>query len=228
MRRISALTTQISTVMPRYLFTSLIRLFSIGLLALLAACAQQQEPGYYETGRGSTESDALHRARGNGSTVAPAQLQLGFGEQSRAALPEAAEDVVPAPGSGATPGVLAEARTYLGTLPCPDGGACPATRMTLSLAPDGQWRSRSMPLDGSNAATAAMGCWFITDTSPVRIVLESGEQHHASLEFIQSNVIRVTRLNSRTPLLESRLTRQADIDPIDELAAEPSQQCPAR
>jgi hypothetical protein len=99
--------------------------------------------------------------------------------------------------------------------------------MTLTLAPDGQWRARGTPLDGT-AATVSMGCWHLVSTEPVGIVLQTGDQARATLEFTQSNVLRLTRLDGQTPLLESRLTRQADIDPIQELAAKPAEACAAR
>ncbi len=227
--------------MPRALSHTIPRLLSLGLLALLAACAQQREPGFYDVSRGDTVSDARHRAQGDAGTVAPAQLQFGFGSDSQkkpapesdagAARPAGAgaadtagQSARPA-GPGNTPQELAETRTYLGTIACPAGQqACPARRMTLTLAPDGQWRAHSAPLDGT-AATATMGCWHLVSTDPARIVLQTGDQARATLEFIQSNVLRLTRLDGQAPLLESRLTRQADIDPIQELAAKPAEAC---
>ncbi|WP_343838155.1 hypothetical protein [Castellaniella ginsengisoli] len=221
-----------ATTMPRALSHTLIRLFSLGLLALLAACAQQREPGFYDVPRGDTVSDARHRAHGDAGTVAPAQLQFGFGadSQKKAAPDDGAAQAAPGQeatpaNAGATPQALAETRTYLGTIACPAGQqACPPRRMTVTLAPDGQWRARSAPLDGA-AATASMGCWHLVSTDPVRIVLQAGDQAHATLEFIQANVLRLAQLNGQAPLLESRLTRQADIDPIQELAASPAEAC---
>jgi hypothetical protein len=100
--------------------------------------------------------------------------------------------------------------------------------MTLTLAPDGQWRARSQAADGSGKPQASMGCWYLTGADPVRIVLQVGEAPYAALEFLQANVLRLNRLNGRAPLLDSRLTRQADIDPIPELSSRPAQACPAR
>jgi hypothetical protein len=211
------------------------RLFGLSLLALLGACAQQQQPGYYETPRENTTADALQRAQG-GNAAAPSQLQFGFGAQTAkpsAPAPESAPAAARASGAaagasrGPVPQALTETRTYLGTVPCPDSRVCSAARMTLTLAPDGQWRARDTVLGQGGATTTAMGCWFLAGTDPVRIVLQSGEQSYAALDLIQSNVLRVVRLNGQTPLLESRLTRQADIDPIDELSSRPAQACPA-
>ncbi|MFC4297678.1 hypothetical protein ACFO0J_06455 [Castellaniella hirudinis] len=224
--------------MPRALSHTIPRLLSLGLLALLAACAQQREPGYYDVSRGDTTSDARHRAQGDAGTVAPSQLQFGFGNdpqkkqaQENNAAAGASDAAAPSArpaGSGNLPQELTDTRTYLGTIACPAGQqACPPRRMTLTLAPDGQWRSRSTPLDGT-AATTAMGCWNLVSTAPTGIVLQTGDQARATLEFIQPNVLRLTRLDGQAPLLESRLTRQADIDPIQELAAKPAQACDAR
>ena len=69
--------------MPRALSNTIPRLLSLGLLALLAACAQQREPGFYDVSRGDTASDARHRAQGDADTVATAQLQFGFGADSQ-------------------------------------------------------------------------------------------------------------------------------------------------
>src|SRR3546814_6618814 len=40
----------------------------------------------------------------------------------------------------------------------------------------------------------------------------------ATLTFVNDNVLRINTVNDVTPTLEYRLTRQADIDAIDELA----------
>lgn len=227
----------------RPVFVSSIRLVGLSLLVMLGACAQQSRPGYYDTPRENTVSDALHRAQGDSApAVAPSQLQFGFGAQSRkpatgaggapaeAAVPQG-KAAVGTPAAAVSrrdmPPDLRETRTYLGTVPCPDSGVCAATRMTLTLAPDGQWRARNATL-GKGPAQTALGCWFLAGTDPARIVLESGDHPYATLELIQSNVLKVTRLNGQVPLLESRLTRQADIDPIDELASHPAQACPPR
>ncbi|MGB6008686.1 hypothetical protein [Castellaniella sp.] len=222
------------TVMLRPIATSLTRLLGLSLLMLLGACAQQSTPGYYDTPRESTVSDALHRAQGDSTSQAPSQLQLGFGSQEQKSKPAAAAgsgaDTAAAAGasSQALPQELAETRTYLGTIACMDGNQCSPSRMTLTLAPDGQWRARNTPVDGSGPARTSLGCWFLTGTDPVRIVLQTGDQAHASLEFITSNVLRIATLNGQAPLLESRLTRQADLDPITELSSQPAQHCPAR
>ncbi|MGB6242392.1 MAG: hypothetical protein WBF69_07900 [Castellaniella sp.] len=224
--------------MPRLPFLSPIRLLSLSLIVLLSACAQQRAPGYYDTPRDSTVSDARQRAQGDSAAQAPSQLQLGFGGQAQASSAAGSQsDASAGAGAGAAPAAstarqnlpqaLADTRTYLGTIACADSGQCPSNRMTLTLAPDGQWRARSTPVDGSSPARATMGCWFLTGDAPVRIVLQSGEHTRASLEFSTSNVLRVVRVNGKAPLLDSSLTRQADLDPIAELASQPAQRCDA-
>ncbi|MGB3742039.1 MAG: hypothetical protein WA968_08280 [Castellaniella sp.] len=221
------------------------RLLGLGLVVLLGACAQQREPGYYDSPRESTASDAMQRAQGGTRGQAPAQLQLGFGQNqatdTQAAQAQtdtnigdtpAATETTPAQASSTrtagrqTPDMLADTRTYLGTVACTAGAGCAPNRLTLTLAPDGQWRARMAPVD-QQAATTAMGCWFLTGTAPVRIVLQAGQQTYASLSFASSNVLQIDRLNGQVPLLTSRLTRQADLDPIAELADKPAQPCPA-
>ncbi|MFA7437459.1 copper resistance protein NlpE N-terminal domain-containing protein [Castellaniella sp.] len=216
--------------MTRLAWSMMTRLFSIVLLGLLAACAQQSEPGYYETPRGSTQTDAADRARGDGAgTVAPSQLQFGFGQQQAQAPSQAAESgQAEAPvrtARQALPAELADTRSYLGTIPCPPGSGCTAMRISLTLAPDGQWRARRTPLDGGGAPAAQMGCWHLIGTQPTRIVLQTGEQSLATLRFQQSNVLAISWLSGKTPLLESHLTRQADIDPIPELSGQPAVSC---
>lgn len=216
--------------MPRSLFLSPIRLLSLSLLMLLGACAQQRAPGYYDAPRDSTVSDAQHRAQGDSATQAPSQLQLGFGKQGQPASADATTAATATTNGAARqdlPQALADTRTYLGTIACTDGGQCPSSRMTLTLAPDGQWRARSTPVDGSGPANTMLGCWFLTGVDPVRIVLQSGDQARASLEFSAPNVLRLVRLNGQAPLLDSRLTRQADLDPIPELSSQPAQRCDA-
>lgn len=221
------------------------RLLGLSLLGLLGACAQTS--GLYDTPRENTVSDARHRAQGDATAVAPSQLQLGFGDQTQSATQTAAKQAsgevataTQVTADGATtqpparavrhdlPAALAETRTYLGTVACAGTAPCTPQRLTLTLAPDGQWRARNAPANGDEStSTATMGCWFLTNTDPARIVLQSGDQAYAGLELIQANVLQILSLNGQTPLLTSRLTRQADLDPITELSSRPAQSCPA-
>lgn len=201
-------------------------------LMLLTACAQQQ-PGGHEIPTESTLSDARQHAQGRNRARAASQLQFGYGEQAHAADEGARLDegtAITAAGAGATAlRPLKEARTFLGTLPCADpGGDCPATRLTLTLAPAGEWRSRTEIIDTrpSGQTLTAHGCWDIISTEPLRIVLRNtNETSHAQLRFVNDNVLRIGEYNGITPVLDHHLTRQADLDPIPELDEQPALRC---
>ncbi|TEA78284.1 copper resistance protein NlpE N-terminal domain-containing protein [Allopusillimonas ginsengisoli] len=195
----------------------------IALLALaLTACAQTRSPDYYASSRDNTESDARMHAQGRSTSRAPSQIQLGFGDhegprpmagEAPAAQAQAAQRVRP----------LTEAKTFLGTVPCltNEGGDCPAMRITLTLAPTGEWRARTHYLNSAATLpdTVQQGCWEVIGSQPTRILLSVGKEgNQADLSFQNDNVLVINMLNNIQPKLEYRLTRQANIDPIDELA----------
>ncbi|MGB3289556.1 MAG: hypothetical protein WBA83_09795 [Burkholderiaceae bacterium] len=201
---------------------------ALALALLLAGCAQQRTPDYYATAHDSTASDAQMQAQGRSSARAPSQIQLGFGGDQKANKPASAQE---AAGEQAVVKArpLAEAKTFLGTIPCAAGAAvCSAQRLTLTLAPSGAWRSRAVMLDKPDAKNNIVqhGCWDVIGTRPLRIVLKLNEQASlASMTFLNDNVLRIDMINNATPTLEYRLTRQADIDAINELDAKAPQQC---
>lgn len=199
------------------------------LLALaMAGCAQQKTSGYYDIPHDNTLSDAQIQAQGRGVARAPAQIQLGFGadqdgKKAQAAQAQAAE-------SGAVKArPLSEAKTFLGTVPClVNSNACSATRVTLTLAPGGQWRSRTVMLDNPDARNniVQQGCWNVIGSQPLRILLQTGnDATKANLSFVNDNVLRINMINDIQPTLDYHLTRQQDIDPIDELAGQPAPEC---
>ena len=191
---------------------------------VLLGCAQQRQPGYYETPPESTQSDAVQRAKGDTNNRTPGQLQLGFGEQANPKTP----DSTTAQAAPAIPPQLADVHTFLGTVPCLDQSACPATRVTLTLAPDGQWRARSVALNAAQTKIAQMGCWVLVGEDPLRIALRiDNAQTKAVLEFVTGNVLRVRSFDGHQTKLDYRLTRQPDTDPIQELATHPAQNCAA-
>lgn len=209
--------------------SSLRRLFTVGvtpvlLVMLLGACAQQQQPGYYDTPRESTQSDATHRAQGDATSSAPSQIQLGFGDGSQKPAAQTTPDSTSQ--TAIIPSALAQPHTFLGTVPCLSEQACAATRITLTLAPDGQWRARSIMLNEAQTAFTQLGCWAIVGEQPLRIALRTAnEQTKALLEFVGDNVLRIQTLDGQRANLDYRLTRQPDTDPIPELAQQPAQQC---
>src|SRR5690625_840437 len=134
-------------------------------MALLTGCAQApQPPGYYDTPHDSTLADAQKHAQGGRGTRAPSQVQIGFGEteaeRARRETQQAAPDTdaqtepVDEADSAQAPAAasrdvraLREAKTFLGTVPCVHADAdCPPMRMTLTLAPSGEWRARTVPV----------------------------------------------------------------------------------
>jgi len=202
------------------------------LLALaLSACAQTREPGYYTTEHDTTQSDARMQAQGRHTAQAPSQIQLGFGDRTAANQGQQAPDTA-AVGEPARVRALAEAKTFLGTVPClaNEGADCPASRISLTLAPTGEWRARIQELGpGAAADRADMGCWEVIGAQPTRILLRAGDGENAAnradLTFVNDNVLRINMFNNMQPMLEYRLTRQANVDPINELAGKAPLSC---
>lgn len=195
------------------------------LALFLAGCAQQQPAGYYDVQRDTTSADARQQAQGRNSAQAPSQIQLGFGDNQPARpigqQPQEAEPVIKAR-------PLAEPRTFLGTVPCLNNdSSCSATRITLTLAPSGEWRSRTVFLDAPGQNNIAQqGCWDVIGAQPLRIMLRLGNQAGmANLTFVNDNVLRINMINDIRPMLDHHLTRQADIDAIDEIDIKTPLQC---
>jgi len=220
---------------------------------LTTGCAQQRTEGYYNPPRESTVTDAQSQGQGSGylpTVQVPSQLQIALKSpppgqprksaptqeeaDKQAAIAEAnAEAAATAAGStsAAAHALVPQAQTYMGTLPCMTPSAqCAAQRITLTLAPNGRWRSRSAYLDnaGNEAPpTAEQGCWDATAERPPRVLLAdaSGNQR---VEFVvaANNVLRVRSVLGVTPNLNYSLTRQPDLDPIDEMSQQAAPKCP--
>lgn len=206
--------------------------FALPLLAMaLAGCAQLGAPGYYDTPRDSTQSDARGQAQGRSSAAAPSQLRFGFGQDAQSPDETARQQRNAELAAARVPArPITEAKTFLGTVPClkEEGTACPASRITLTLAPTGEWRARSVAPDdaGAQGPRLEQGCWEVIGTRPLRIMLRINEEaSKASLTFVNDNVLRINALDGAQPLLDYHLTRQADIDPINELADRPALSC---
>lgn len=199
------------------------------LLALvLAGCAQQRPPGYYDTPHDSTLSDAQKKAQGQAGARAPSQIQLGFGNENKPGKAAAQSGDQRAARAGAVARPLTEAKTFLGTVPCLTGVSGCASRVVLTLAPSGEWRARTTRL-GSKAGsgdTVEQGCWNVIGTSPLRILLETKDKNpKADMTFATDNVLRINMIDGNQPTLEHRLTRQADIDPINEIKGRAAPEC---
>lgn len=184
---------------------------------VLAGCSSPHPPGYYDVPHDTTETDAQQKAQGRRTAQAPSQIQFGFNSGGQTEqTPQAAANA-----ASTLPRAVREAKTFLGTVPCLSaGGNCPAQRITLTIAPTGEWRARTQYLDAAAAETQLVqqGCWLITGTEPLRIMLQTKEgATKGTFTFVNDNVLRVSSLNDITPNLDYRLTEQADVDAISEL-----------
>jgi hypothetical protein len=147
--------------------------------------------------------------------------------------PSAAAATTPAPNPATAPIVPSAARlvpqpqTYAGTLPCFGTNMdCTAQHITLTLAPNGRWRGRSNYLQGGGKPLAEQGCWDGSDDRPPRVYL-LGPDGNTRAEFAMSanNVLTLRIVNGVVPNLAYTLTRQPDLDPINELAKTPAPRC---
>lgn len=229
--------------------------FSVLAAALAAGCAQQRTEGYYNPPAESTITDAQAQAQGSGyRTVvhAPSQLQIelkprqpGKQQNNVSQATSTNEEGVAAPpntdaGSDATPAVVPvstaarelvpQAQTYQGTLPCmtPELN-CDAQRVTLTLAPNGQWRARISYLDGHPKAGQPLveqGCWDALQERPPRVMLmDRSGNVRADFTMPINNNLRVRSVAGKVPNLNYVLTRQPDLDPIAELNKQPAPAC---
>jgi len=141
----------------------------------------------------------------------------------------AAAASAPAP-QAATSTLLPQAQTFLGTLPCfqPDM-RCTAQRITLTLAPNGRWRARSAYLESDKPGESAQtdqGCWRSIDERPPRVILLAANGSvRAELVMAANNVLRLRTVNGQSPNLNYSLTRQPDLDPIEELSKRQAPNC---
>ncbi|WP_241117069.1 copper resistance protein NlpE N-terminal domain-containing protein [Achromobacter xylosoxidans] len=178
-----------------------------------------------------TPSQAAAAAQGVATTedgqAVPEGADSGSGSSGAAPAP-----VAPASAqSAAANSLVPQPQTYMGTLPCfSPAMQCTAQRVTLTLAPNGRWRGRTAYLENDPQKAAPVveqGCWDATDERPPRVILLDG-QGNVRVEFVvaANNVLRVRSVAGQTPNLNYNLTRQPDLDPIDELAKAKAPQCP--
>lgn len=196
-------------------------LSAVLLIGLVAGCAQT--PVQEHSGRASTLSDAQEKARGqrDGSkNKGSSQVAIGFGDKGgvthAAALPKG--------------GIreLYEAKTFLGTISCAATHVnCSPVQFTVTLSPSGMWRMRATEISATTPnAAVAQGCWHQIGREPTRILLETQQQTVlADLSFVHDQQLRVNVFNYVTPTLETHLSRQQDIDGIDELQNQTGPAC---
>ncbi|HEY0296255.1 MAG TPA: hypothetical protein VGC69_13065 [Bordetella sp.] len=142
----------------------------------------------------------------------------------------AAASPAPATDHPAQRAFLPQAETFVGTFPCLSPSAqCEAQRVTLTLGPNGRWRSRAASLAGQAQAAAPQaeqGCWNVTGDQPAHVLLLDVQGNaHAELLASANNVLSVKAILGRAPTLSYTLTRQPDLDPIDELSKQPLPAC---
>ncbi|MCX5590084.1 hypothetical protein [Alcaligenes endophyticus] len=201
--------------------------FALSVSAVLLTACAQSPLSDTQSGRGSTQTDALKIAQGRDALRANSQLQFGLDKQDK---PLESEQLAKTSTNTFIP-ELKEAKTFLGTLPCAGADTCALQKLTVTLAPTGQWRLRAQTIDAqgqtiSESGLSSMGCWVSTAVSPRRIILLNAQDTvMADLSFSNNNVLLVNSYNQQRPTLSTSLTRQADIDPIDELDTSAAPAC---
>ena len=230
------------------------RVLAMGLPVLLAGCAQMQQqmqqPGYYKPAQASSTTDAIENAEGPYGTQtirAPSQIQIGLNNRGADAAPApgtAKPAAQSATGSAQTAAaatlaaadslqasLIPEPLTFAGTLPCfhPEM-KCAAQRITISLAPNGRWRARASYLEQSAKSSAPLtdqGCWRVIPQAVPRIILLNPSGNvRAELALSSTNVLRLISMNGDAVNLTYTLTRQPDLDPINELDKTTAPTCP--
>jgi hypothetical protein len=201
-----------------------------------------QQPGYYNLPAASSATDALAQAEGAYATQAvraPSQIQFGLNPsaptQQQAGATQTTTASAPAPAAAAPTDTLRselipEPQTFAGTLPCfhPEM-KCVAQRVAISMSPNGRWRARAAYLgqDNKTSQLADQGCWRATAQAVPRIVLLNSQGNvRAELAMTGTNVLRLISINGDSPNLTYTLTRQPDLDPINELNNQSSPNCP--
>ncbi len=80
--------------------------------------------------------------------------------------------------------------------------------------------------DTKSNSIVQQGCWSVIGAQPLRILLQlKNDVTKANLTFVNDNMLRINMINDTKPTLDYHLTRQQDIDPIDELAAPAALTC---
>jgi hypothetical protein len=198
-----------------------------------------QQAGYYNPPPASTTTDAIAQGDGiyNNQTLrAPSQIQIGLQQPSPvSAIAVAATDtsssVVAAPTESLQATLIPEPQTFAGTLPCfhPEM-KCSAQRVTITLAPNGRWRARATYLEQNSKNSTVQtdqGCWRASAQAVPRVVLLNGQGNvRAELAMTSGDVLRLISMNGSAANLTYNLSRQPDLDSIDELKGKPAPNCP--
>jgi len=210
-----------------------------------------QQPGT-ATRNAATSTVAPSAVAANTRAAAPGQVagtNITSGAPATAATYDSANAPVDAPPSNAGSTVdssssaaaapaeslqatlIPEPQSFAGTLPCfhPEM-KCSAQRVTITLAPNGRWRARATYLDQSSKNSAVQtdqGCWRASAQAVPRVVLLNNQGNvRAELAMTSGNMLRLISMNGGTANLTYNLSRQPDLDPIDELKGKPAPNCP--
>ncbi len=144
---------------------------------------------------------------------------------------DSASSATAAPSQSLQATLIPEPQSFAGTLPCfhPEM-KCSAQRVTITLAPNGRWRARATYLDQSSKNSAVQtdqGCWRASAQAVPRVVLLNNQGNvRAELAMTSGNMLRLISMNGGTANLTYNLSRQPDLDPIDELKGKPAPNCP--
>ena len=213
------------------------------LLAFLAVgltgCAQMQQAGYYNPPPASTTTDAIAQGDGiyNNQTLrAPSQIQIGLQQPGTANVVAAAaadttSSAAAAPTESLQATLIPEPQSFAGTLPCfhPEM-KCSAQRVTITLAPNGRWRARAAYLEQNSKNSTVQtdqGCWRASAQAVPRVVLLNSQGNvRAELAMTSGDVLRLVSMNGSAANLTYNLSRQPDLDSIDELKGKPAPNCP--
>src|SRR5690625_196118 len=202
--------------------------FVLCALLGLASCAQSPNQSSHEPQpRARSYSDAMDHVRGRGSVHAPSQIQIGSDDlDSKAQQSQKSQDQEIIESREVRE--LLEPRTFLGTIPCPPGDpSCQPLRVSVTFAPAGMWRLQAQnAADSASTEHYAQGCWYRTGAEPTRIALISMQDTVVGdFTFKNDRQLNVNRFNQYQPVLETSLTRQRDIDPIEALDDEAAPEC---
>ena len=165
----------------------------------------------------------------NVTSGAPATAATYDSANAPADAPPSSAATAPSESLQAT--LIPEPQSFAGTLPCfhPEM-KCSAQRVTITLAPNGRWRARAAYLEQSSKNSTVQtdqGCWRASAQAVPRVVLLNNQGNvRAELAMTSGNMLRLISMNGGTANLTYNLSRQPDLDPIDELKGKPAPNCP--
>ncbi|MCC7226453.1 MAG: hypothetical protein IT507_07130 [Burkholderiaceae bacterium] len=192
-----------------------------------------------QTAGGTTPAAAMPAGpmRADSGAAAPVAVAAGSASpagdappQNPGALP-ISQSVAAANAATVQSQLIPEAQTFTGTVPCFHSEMrCTAQRITLTLAPNGRWRARAAYLERTGTdggAQLEQGCWRAVLMAQPRVVILTPQGNvRADLAVINAgNALQLGSINGQVPNLTYTLSRQPDLDSIDELNSRPAPNC---